>query len=170
MHTHMHTYSHIPRVCKQALTDTCTYAHTQYTLTHTPLTHEYPYAHAAHTCLHAYTCMLIYTCAHMTPFTLQPEKLRCTTVGVSAACKVTGPQNVPWDLGMLSLSSGTPPCCSHVPSKEAARMPAFLSSKTLYLCQGSRGRERCTARAQMAEQPQAGTFSQAFKKNTFFPA
>lgn len=141
-----------------------------HTLTHTPLTHAYSYAHAAHTWLHACTCILIYTCTHRTPFTLQPEKLRCTTVGVSAACKVTGPQNVPWYLGMRCLSSGTPPCRSHVPSKEAARMPAFLSSKTLRLCQGSRGREPCTARAQMAEQPQARTFSQAFKKNTFFPA
>lgn len=146
-----------------------------------PYPHTHTHTHTTQTWIpicscstHILACIYMHACIHMRRqdafYTPQPEKLRCTTVGVSAACKVTGPQNVPWDLGMRCLLSGTPPCRFHVPSKEAARMPAFLSSKTLRLCQGSRGRERCTARAQMAEQPQAGTFSQAFKKNTFFPA
>lgn len=143
-----------------------TYPHTH---THHSHMNTHMLTQHTHTCIHihAYLYTHVPTGCLLLP---QPEKLRCTAVGVSAACKVTGPQNVPWDLGMRRLSSGTPPCRSHIPSKEAARMPAFLSSKTLRLCQGSRGRERCTARAQMAEQPQAGTFSQAFKKNTFFPA
>lgn len=94
-HTHICTHIHTSHVCASKLSLILVHKLTlnicSHTLTHTPLTHEYPYAHAAHTCLHAYTCMLIYTCTHRMPFTLQPEKLRCTTVGVSAACKVTWP-------------------------------------------------------------------------------